>query len=338
MAGDHNFKKPNKPEIMQKLNELQFYVTQECGTEPPFENMYWNNKQPGLYVDIVTGEPLFSSVDKFDSGTGWPSFTRPVEEARITYHEDRKLLSKRIEVRSKIGDSHLGHVFDDGPQPTGKRYCVNSAALEFIPVSELEKRGYGAYLKLFESHKTPEEPKMETALATFAGGCFWCMEPPFKAQDGVLSVISGYMGGNLENPSYEQVCTGKTGHAEVIHVEYDPEKVSFDTLLEVFWRNINPTTLDRQFVDIGSQYRPEIFYHSEEQRIKAEDSRRQLESSGRFKDPILTKITPASRFYPAEDYHQDYYKKNPIRYKAYRNQSGREQFLESVWSDQEPKQ
>ena len=135
---------------LAKLTPLQYKVTQKEGTEPPFQNEYWDNKRPGIYVDVVSGEPLFSSLDKFDSGTGWPSFTRPLEESNVVEKTDRSLLMERTEVRSKGGDCHLGHVFEDGPAPTGLRYCMNSAALRFIPVEELEQEGYGRYLPLFE--------------------------------------------------------------------------------------------------------------------------------------------------------------------------------------------
>lgn len=169
------------------------------------------------------------------------------------------------------------------------------------------------------------------AKATFAGGCFWCMEPPFDKLEGVISTTSGYTGGQKQDPTYQEVSAGGTGHAEAVQVVYDPEKISYAELLEVFWRNIDPTTPDRQFCDVGSQYRTAIFYHNEEQRRLAEQSKKALEESGRFNQPIVTEIVPATEFYVAEDYHQDYYQKNPLRYHFYRYACGRDQRLEEIW-------
>lgn len=168
-----------------------------------------------------------------------------------------------------------------------------------------------------------------TEKATFAGGCFWCMEPPYDELDGVLSTISGYMGGTKKNPTYEEVSAGRTGHAEVVQVTYNPKKISYSKLLEVFWRNVDPLTPNRQFCDVGSQYRSAIFYHDANQKRLAEESKKAL--AKRFKEPIVTEIVSASTFYPAEDYHQDYYKKNPIRFKIYKYNCGRDQRLEELW-------
>ncbi len=170
-----------------------------------------------------------------------------------------------------------------------------------------------------------------TEKATFAGGCFWCMEAPFDKLPGVLSVTSGYTGGQVKNPTYEQVSAGGTGHAESVQIVFDPAKISYVKLLDIFWRNIDPTVKDRQFCDIGHQYRSAIFYHGEEQHRIALQSKAALEKNKPFKGAILTEITPASVFYPAEEYHQHYYKKNPLRYRYYRYGCGRDQRLEELW-------
>jgi methionine-S-sulfoxide reductase len=173
------------------------------------------------------------------------------------------------------------------------------------------------------------EPKV--AKATFAGGCFWCMEPPFDEIEGVLETTSGYTGGRTASPSYEQVSSGGTGHLEAVEVRYDPAKVPYEKLLEVFWRNVDPTDASGQFCDRGEQYATAIFVHDEEQRRLAEESKRKLSESGRLKKPVVTPIRDAAPFYAAEDYHQDYYRKNPIRYKFYRTGCGRDRALEKLW-------
>jgi peptide-methionine (S)-S-oxide reductase len=167
------------------------------------------------------------------------------------------------------------------------------------------------------------------AKATFAGGCFWCMVHPFDQLPGVISVTSGYTGGHKKNPSYEEVSSGATGHAESVQVVYDPAKVSYEKLLDTYWHNIDPLAKDRQFCDVGTQYRSAIFYHDEAQKRLAEASKAEVQK--RFKQPIATQIVPASQFYPAEDYHQDFYKKNPVRYKFYRAGCGRDRRLEELW-------
>jgi methionine-S-sulfoxide reductase len=174
-----------------------------------------------------------------------------------------------------------------------------------------------------------EEPKL--AKATFAGGCFWCMEPPFDKLAGVVATTSGYTGGKVPDPSYEQVSYGGTGHLEAVEVTYDPAQVSYEELLEVFWRNVDPTDGKGQFCDRGEQYTTAVFFHDEEQRLLAEESKRKLVDSDRLKKPIATSIRPATAFYAAEEYHQDYYEKNPIRYKFYRSRCGRDRVLEKLW-------
>ena len=180
-----------------------------------------------------------------------------------------------------------------------------------------------------DDKKNQEPAAPETA--TFAGGCFWCMEAAFEKLEGVRDVVSGYTGGDVENPSYEQVCAGGTGHAEAVRVRYEPEKISYEKLLHVFWRQIDPTDAGGSFADRGSQYRSAIFYHNAKQQKLAEASKQELAESGRFDAPIVTEIEPAQTFYPAEDYHQDYYQKHSFRYKLYRHGSGRDQFLEKAW-------
>jgi len=171
-------------------------------------------------------------------------------------------------------------------------------------------------------------------IATFAGGCFWCMESPFEKMEGITEVLSGYTGGHKDNPTYDEVSSGKTGHVEAIQIKYDPSKIEYKKLLDIFWKQIDPTDPHGQFVDKGMQYRSAIFYHTMEQKTIAEQSKKELNDSGRYHKPIVTKIIKASSFYTAEDYHQDYYKKNPIGYKSYRSRSGRDQYLKKIWEPQ----
>jgi len=180
-----------------------------------------------------------------------------------------------------------------------------------------------------------EDPS-RTAKATFAGGCFWCMEPPYEGLDGVVSVTVGYAGGRKKDPTYEEVSSGSTGHAESIEIVYNPSKIGYAKLLDVFWHNIDPTVEDRQFCDVGSQYRSAIFYHNEEQKRLAEQTKKGIEESKRLQGPIYTEILPAGTFYPAEEYHQRYYKKNPVRYKFYRWNCGRDQRLKELWGESAP--
>src|SRR3954468_22861816 len=309
----NDFNKPSAEALKSKLDDLQYKVTQQCGTEPPFRNAYWDNHKPGIYVDVVFGEPLFSSLDKFDSGTGWPSFTKPLTGAEIVEKRDTALGMERVEARSKKADSHLGHVFPDGPkQAGGMRYCINSASLRFIPVADMEKEGYGQYLQPFviaglvkasaqaTTGADEVKPAAKTEVATFAGGCFWGMEEILRKIPGVISTRVGYTGGTTSSPRYEQVHAGAGGHAEAVEVVFDPSKISYEEILGYFFRMHDPTTLNRQGNDVGVSYRSAIFYHSDAQRRTAEAVKARVGKSGKWDGPIVTEIFAAGEFWPAE--------------------------------------
>ena len=305
-------------ELEARKLELQgeaYSITQENGTERPFENDYWDLKEEGLYVDAVSGEPLFSSQDKFDSGTGWPSFTKTIAENAVTEHHDRSLGMQRTEVRSKIADSHLGHVFPDGPGPAGLRYCINSASLRFIHKEDLIEEGYVNYVSLFEQEEGPLPPNQD--ILYVASGCFWGAEELFRQQVGVIDTQVGYMGGNIDNPMYDQVKTGKSGHAETVKVIFDSSQTNVEKLLLFFFKMHDPTTLNQQGNDIGSQYRSSIFYTSESQKSVALKVMERVSKSGAFQKPLTTTLEKAILFYDAEDYHQDYLQKYPDGYSCH---------------------
>ncbi|MCB9932584.1 MAG: bifunctional methionine sulfoxide reductase B/A protein [Planctomycetes bacterium] len=310
------FVKPSDEELRSKLTDLQYRVTQESATEHRFTGEYDKHFEPGIYLDIVSGVPLFSSLDKYDSGCGWPAFTRPIDDEEIVEVKDTTHGMVRTEVRSGTADSHLGHVFDDGPRDQGGlRYCINSAALEFVPLAEMEARGYGKYLKRFEEEGLwPLKEKAmaeKTETAIIAGGCFWGMEEILREIPGVIETEVGYCGGENENATYKN----HPGHAEVVRVVFDPARLSFQSLLEDwFFRMHNPTTLNRQGNDIGSSYRSTIFYFNDEQKKVAEQAIKNIDASGHWNAPVVTTVEPVKNWSSAEEYHQDYLQKNPGGY------------------------
>ncbi|HRK02994.1 MAG TPA: bifunctional methionine sulfoxide reductase B/A protein [Oligoflexia bacterium] len=303
-----SYQKPTDEELKSRLTAEQYRCTQEAGTEKPFANAYWDHKEDGIYVDVVSGEALFSSIDKYDSGSGWPSFTKPLESQNIKSIQDRSHGMDRTEVRSKNADSHLGHVFDDGPkQAGGLRFCINSAALRFVPLAQMKTQGYGAFLFAFAEKK-------HWQIATLAGGCFWGMEELLQKLPGVIETQVGYTGGTLENAVYTEVKKGTTGHAEAVQVLFDPAFISYEKILLEFFRIHDPTTVDRQGNDIGTQYRSAIFFHNAEQKQIAERVKKRVNDSGKWKKPVVTALVPQARFWRAEEYHQKYLDKTPNGY------------------------
>ena len=313
----HNYHK--NPAAVDALSPEQYQVTQRNGTERPFTGEYWDNHEPGIYVDVVSGEPLFASVDKFDSGTGWPSFTKPIDTANVISKRDFKMLVPRTEVRSAHGDSHLGHVFKDGPRSEGGlRYCINSASLRFIHLDDLEAQGYGEYKSLFIPGAQERSDRgiqqggrvSDYKKAILAGGCFWGMQDLIRKQPGVVSTRVGYTGGENSHPTYRK----HPGHAEAIEIVYDPARTDFRALLEFFFQIHDPSTKNRQGNDVGSSYRSAIFYLDDDQKRVAVDTIADVDASGLWPGKVVTEVSPAAEFWDAEPEHQDYLEHYPNGY------------------------
>ena len=264
------------------LTDEQYRVTRQHGTEAAFSSDMCSLFEPGIYACVCCTTLLFDADDKFESRTGWPSFTQPIKGNAIAYYGDNSYDMWRIETLCNTCEAHLGHVFPDGPESSGLRYCMNAVALKKIEAS--------------------------LAKATFGGGCFWCTEAIFQQLRGVLSVKSGYSGGHIDNPSYRAVCDGTTGHAEVIQVIFDQDEITYKDLLRIHLSTHNPITLNQQGADKGTQYRSVIFAHNNEQEKIAKSVIEELQDA--FDEPIVTEIKPFEVFHKAEDYHQDYYEKN----------------------------
>lgn len=275
---------PLTAQSMKPLTQEEKRVIVDKGTERPFSGKYYDHNEPGVYRCRQCGEPLYRSADKFDSGCGWPSFDDEIEGAvrRVPDADGR-----RTEIVCAKCGGHLGHVFaGEGFTPKNVRHCVNSVSLDF--------------------ERTAGEERAATDTAVFAGGCFWGVEHLMQRAPGVLSVESGYTGGRTEHPTYEQVCSHETGHAEAVRVVFDPSKTSYEALTKLFLEIHDPTQVDRQGPDIGDQYRSEIFYRTPEQKAVAERLLDTLRAKGYR---IATRVTPAGTFWPAEACHQDYYER-----------------------------
>jgi peptide methionine sulfoxide reductase msrA/msrB len=286
-------------QLAKDLTPEEAKVILKKGTEPAFCGTLTDNKKEGTYTCRLCALPLFSSDSKFHSGTGWPSFFQPVDKDHVAYERDTAYGMDRVEILCARCTNHLGHVFEDGPKPTGLRYCVNSVSLVF------HEKG--------QPLPAASQP-IKTATAYFAGGCFWGVEDRFQQLPGVIDAVSGYMGGKVEKPTYKQVCYEDTGHAETVRVVYDPAKISYRDLLARFFKFHDPTQLNRQGPDHGTQYRSAIFTSDEKQLEEARAFIAEQQKTERFRSrPIVTQVQPAKdvgAFWEAEAYHQDYHVKH----------------------------
>ncbi len=267
-----------------------YAVAREADTERAFTGTMWKSETKGTYYCATCGNKLFRSDQKFVSSCGWPSFFEQENKNSIWFKPDNSYGMQRTEALCGRCDSHLGHLFDDGPEPTGKRYCMNAISLDFVPDAIATNSGNSETIVL-------------------GGGCFWCVEAVYENLDGVKSVYSGYAGGTVENPSYEEVCTGKTRAAEVVEITYDKTKTNLDEIFKVFFTVHDPTTLNRQGADVGTQYRSVIFYKNENEKKVAQDLIKDLNKEV-FDNKIVTTLEPLKKFYKAEEYHQGYYENN----------------------------
>lgn len=267
-----------------------YAVAREADTERAFTGKMWQSETKGTYYCAACGLKLFKSEQKFVSSCGWPSFFEQENKNSVVFKDDNSYGMKRTEALCGRCNSHLGHLFDDGPEPTGKRYCMNAISLDFVPDGVTSATG-----------------NLETVV--LGGGCFWCVEAVYENLEGVKSVYSGYAGGTVENPSYEEVCTGRTGAAEVVEITYDKSKTNLDEIFQVFFTVHDPTTLNRQGADSGTQYRSAIFYKNENEKIVAESLIQELNEKV-FSNKIVTTLEPLQKFYKAESYHQGYYQNN----------------------------